>query len=126
MQIKAARVYGSRTRDGLYQDSSDLDVVLSYQGNIREDDFFTALHEDGMKIAGLPVDVNPISEEKTGTLEAYLEQAERYLDEKVQELPEQAVQEPENIPENPSKEAKISFYVAECMELPVLGNTRII
>ena len=84
--------------------------------------FFTALHEDGMKIAGLPVDVNPISEEKTGTLEAYLEQAERYLDEKVQELPEQAVQEPENIPENPSKEAKISFYVAECMELPVLGE----
>ena len=122
VQIKAARVYGSRTRDGLYQDSSDLDVVLSYQGNIREDDFFTALHEDGMKIAGLPVDVNPISEEKTGTLEAYLEQAERYLDEKVQELPEQAVQEPENIPENPSKEAKISFYVAECMELPVLGE----
>ena len=40
VQIKAARVYGSRTRDGLYQDSSDLDVVLSYQGNIREDDFF--------------------------------------------------------------------------------------
>lgn len=37
-------------------------------------------------------------------------------------MPEQAVQEPENIPENPSKEAKISFYVAECMELPVLGE----
>lgn len=47
VQIKAARVYGSRTRDGLYQDSSDLDVVLSYQGNLREDDFFTALHEEG-------------------------------------------------------------------------------
>ena len=51
-------------------------------GNIREDDFFSMLHEDGMEIAGLPVDINPISTEITGSLEAYMEQAEQYLDNK--------------------------------------------
>lgn len=82
VKLLGARVYGSRTREGLYQEGSDVDVVLSYTGNIREDAFFNALHEDGMEIAGLPVDINPISEEKTGTLEAYMEQADAYLDKK--------------------------------------------
>ena len=31
-----ARVYGSRNRDDLYREDSDLDVVLSYRGNVRE------------------------------------------------------------------------------------------
>ena len=35
-----------------------------------------------MKIGGLPVDINPISTEITGSLEAYMEQAEQYLDNK--------------------------------------------
>lgn len=34
--LLGARVYGSRTREGLYTDHSDLDVVLSYAGNIRK------------------------------------------------------------------------------------------
>ena len=57
-------------------------MVVSYTGNIREDDFFNVLHEDEMKIGGLPVDINPISTEITGSLEAYMEQAEQYLDNK--------------------------------------------
>lgn len=36
-----ARVHGSRSRDDLYRADSDLDVVLSYRGNIREDSFLT-------------------------------------------------------------------------------------
>ena len=80
VKLLAARIYGSRLREGLYTEKSDIDVVLSYSGNIREDDFFNALHEHGMEIGGLPVDINPISSEKTGTLEAYMEQAEKYLD----------------------------------------------
>lgn len=82
VKLLGARVYGSRTREGLYHDSSDVDVVLSYTGNIREDDFFNILHEDGMRMAGLPLDMNPISTEKTGTLEEYMENAEQYLDRK--------------------------------------------
>lgn len=80
VKLLGARVYGSRTRAGLYHDNSDVDVVLSYTGNIHEDSFFNVLHEDGMKIAGLPLDINPISAEKTGTLEEFMENAGQYLD----------------------------------------------
>ena len=34
VKLNAARVYGSRTREDLYNDGSDVDVVLSYTGNI--------------------------------------------------------------------------------------------
>ena len=80
VELLAARVYGSRTREGLYQEDSDIDVVISYTGDVREDSFFNILNEGGLKIAGLSVDMNPISLEKTGTLEGYLESAEKYLD----------------------------------------------
>lgn len=82
VELLGARVYGSRSREGLYHEGSDIDVVVSYSGSLREDAFFNVLHEDGLEIAGIPVDINPISTEKTGTLEEYLEGAEKYLDEK--------------------------------------------
>ena len=80
VELLGARVYGSRSREGLYQESSDIDVVVFYSGDLKEDAFFNALHEGGLKIAGIPVDINPISTEKTGTLEEYLKSAEEYLD----------------------------------------------
>ncbi|MDO5425153.1 MAG: DUF3849 domain-containing protein [Eubacteriales bacterium] len=82
VKLLGARVYGSRTREGLYHDGFDVDVVLSYTGNIREDNFFNALHEDRMGMAGLTLDINPISAEKTCSLEEYMENAEKYLDDK--------------------------------------------
>ncbi len=116
VELLGARVYGSRTRKGLYHEGSDIDVVVSYSGNLKEDAFFNALHEDGLKIAGIPVDINPISTEKTGTLEEYLESAKEYLDEKQSrmEIPEDNGQT--------EQEATITFYVAECTEFPVLGE----
>lgn len=86
VQLHGARVYGSRSREGLYKEDSDIDVVLSYSGNIREDVFFDALHEGKWEIAGLPVDVNPISTERVGTLEEYMKRAEDYLDLKEQAM----------------------------------------
>lgn len=190
VKLIAARVYGSRTREGLYSEDSDIDVVLSYNGDIREDDFFNSLHEHGMEIAGLKIDINPISTEKTGFLGAYMEQTESYLDQKEVKMlaadidkfaydhdfyeyqdhvedREQSVQEVINelmegkadsvkewlqgfadegepgetvsgaqsligridtaiernllLPKEKA-EPKISFYVAECMEFPVLGE----
>ena len=106
-----ARVYGSRSREGMYHADSDLDVVLSYRGNVREDVLFNAVNEAGLKIAGIPIDINPISEEKTGTLAEYMKRAEAYLDEREQST---------EIPQQP--DATISFYVAECMEFPVMGE----
>ena len=118
VELLGARVYGSRSREGMYQEGSDIDVVVSYSGNLREDAFFNTLHEDSLEIAGIPVDINPISTEKTGTLEEYLESAEKYLDEKQNRM---------EIPENEQggqtgKETVITFYVAECTEFPVLGE----
>lgn len=113
--LLAARVYGSRTRETLYREDSDLDVVLSYTGDIREDTFFNLLQENGMGIAGLKTDINPISLEKTGTLQEYMKRAEQYLDEREAEKQEKTSQKT-------VQEPQISFYAAECMEFPSMGE----
>lgn len=75
-------VSGSRCR-GMEQEDSDLDVVIEYSGSIREDTFFNLLHEDGFEIGDVPVDINPITKGKTGTLGEYLTWIEDYLSEKM-------------------------------------------
>lgn len=190
-----ARVYGSRSRDGMYNKDSDVDVALSYRGSIREDTLFNAVNEAGLQIAGISVDINPISEEETGTLTEYMKAAEKYLDDKEVEklaidldqfahdydhynyddvvqdreenvkkihtcivtgkvdsimewIAEIAVDENDDLPEDVEEakklmdrikkvqekvgkekhtepertDATISFYTAECMEFPVLGE----
>ena len=74
-------VAGSRCR-GMEQENSDLDVLVEYTGSTREDDLFNMLHEDSIYIAGIKVDINPITEGRTGTLETYLPEVETYLQEK--------------------------------------------
>lgn len=63
-QIENVVLSGSRCR-GIEKKGSDLDVVVSYDGSIREDDLFDTLHEEKFEIAGVEVDINPITEEKT-------------------------------------------------------------
>lgn len=82
VELIGARVYGSRSREGLYRPDSDVDVALSYQGPISEDSFFNYLKEDMLYVKKIPIDINPISKTKSGTLPEYLERAEYYLDEK--------------------------------------------
>ena len=110
VELLGARVYGSRTREGLYHEGSDIDVVISYHGNLKEDVFFDMLHEEKFKIEGILVDINPISTEKTGTLEEYLKNAEKYLDEK-----QSSLEIPQKISKTEQK-ATISFYVVESMQ----------
>ena len=81
VELLAARVHGSRSREELYRDDSDLDVVLSYRGNIREDSFFNELNAHGIAMAGIKVDINPIAEERI-TLAEYMKESEAYLDQK--------------------------------------------
>ena len=83
-QVENVIISGSRCR-GIEKNGSDLDVVVDYKGTIREDDFFNILHEDGFTIAGIVVDINPITEDKTGLLAEYPESVEQYLKEKAQE-----------------------------------------
>lgn len=83
-QVENVIISGSRCRE-IEKNGSDLDVVVDYKGTIREDDFFNILHEDGFTIAGIVVDINPITEDKTGLLAEYLESTEQYLIEKARE-----------------------------------------
>ena len=192
VELLAARVHGSRSREELYRDDSDLDVVLSYRGNIREDSFFNELNAHGIAMAGIKVDINPIAEERI-TLAEYMKESEAYLDQKeieklavdldnlsyeydtyeykdiVENREEQVKKITEDIlnkktgclkdwlvevseesdidsdvitarsllsrlenaetlsiftrqPEQEQPEATITFYVAECMEFPVMGE----
>lgn len=83
-QVENVIISGSRCRE-IEKNGSDLDVVVDYKGTIREDDFFNILHEDGFTIAGIVVDINPITEDKMGLLAEYLESTEQYLIEKARE-----------------------------------------
>lgn len=47
--------------------------------------FLIILHEDGFTIAGITVDINPITEDKMGSLAEYLESVVQFLQEKMQE-----------------------------------------
>lgn len=78
-ELLGLSVIGSRCR-GVEHDGSDLDIVAEYRGDIREDDLFGILHEDGLQIGGIEVDINPIKEAKTGTLASYLTKAQEYMD----------------------------------------------
>ena len=84
-EICGVVISGSRCR-GLEGKHSDLDVVVEYIGNEREDDMFNLLHEDKFSIGGVKVDINPITECRTGTLEEYLPCEEKYLEEKRQKV----------------------------------------
>lgn len=81
--IRDVVISGSRCR-GLEGKQSDLDMVVEFKGDFREDFLFDILHEDGFSIGGVPVDINPITKNKTGTLEDYLPGVEKYLEEKLQ------------------------------------------
>lgn len=83
--IRGVVLSGSRCRR-LEKQHSDLDVVVEYIGDEREDDMFNLLHEDKFSIGGIRVDINPISKYKTGTLEEYLPGVEKYLEEKRQKV----------------------------------------
>ena len=106
-------VSGSRCR-GLEKAGSDLDVVVEYKGREHEDDLFNVFNEDGLMIGGIKVDINPITEGKTGTLATYLPGVESYLAEK------QAMQKALAVEAIPEK--TVTLTVAECGEFHSLGE----
>ena len=139
-------VAGSRCR-GIEKENSDLDVVVEYIGSTREDDLFNLLHEDSIYIAGIQVDINPITEGRTGTLETYLPEVETYLQEKAQQeqtnnqlvtqgrenaleqqpekekmIEEKTLSELEKEPVVEPETVHITFTVAECGEFHTMGE----
>lgn len=85
MSINDVVLTGSRCR-GLENETSDLDIVVTYTGSVREDNAFNIFHEDMMKIGGVEVDINPINTDKSGKLSEYLVREEEYLSEWVRQV----------------------------------------
>ncbi len=84
VSIKTVAVFGSRNR-GTARKDSDLDVVLEYEGSMREDDVFNVLHDEDyeygtMEIDGIPVDVNPIRAEESGSFTDFMRRSKEYDD----------------------------------------------
>ena len=76
VEIVDSAIHGSRNR-GTARADSDLDLVVQYEGDIREDDLFNALNdngEDNLYIEGIKVDINPIQED----LSSYMERSNKY------------------------------------------------
>ena len=67
-RVNDLEIHGSRGR-GTARPDSDLDVVVEYEGSLREDDAFNFLNEDPLIYNGIKVDVNPIRKQETGTLQ---------------------------------------------------------
>lgn len=116
-----AVVVGSRCR-GLEKDSSDLDVVVELSTNEREDDLFNAFNEDGLHIGEVKVDINPITAQRTGTLETYLPQAEKYLESIRQERAQELTQQMQTQGEMEKEEVEVTLMVSECGEFHNLGE----
>ena len=72
-EIIAVRPYGSRAK-GTAKTDSDLDIVVQYEGDIREDSMFNMLNDEDSKlfIEGIEVDINPIRADDSGDIEDYL------------------------------------------------------
>ena len=130
-EIVDVAVVGSRCR-GLEQEGSDLDVVVELSTSEREDVLFDTFNGDALHIGGVKVDINPITAQRTGTLEIYLPQVEDYLEgvreygahlsnssESMQTRPREKA--PVTLPQEPA-EPEVTLTVAECGEFHNLGE----
>lgn len=79
IQIGEVMVYGSRCR-GTEKSTSDIDIVVEYKGDIREDDLFNLFHEDEFFLGNHKVDINPIQADKSGNIAEFLQQATIYME----------------------------------------------
>ena len=79
IQIGEVVVCGSRCR-GTEKTTSDIDIVVEYKGDIREDDLFNLFHEDEFLLGNHKVDINPIKDDKSGNIADFLRQAAIYME----------------------------------------------
>ena len=81
--IEAVVLYGSRSRGLETSEDTDIDIVVQINNaELKEDALFNLFSDMDIEIDGIPVDVNPIRPEETGTLDEYLPKAEAYLEQK--------------------------------------------
>lgn len=68
------RITGIEVYRNLYGDLTPLryDILVGYEGEIYEEDFYDLLQEENHSIGGYPVRFNPVTPRATGTLENYV------------------------------------------------------
>ena len=79
VRIVDMRIIGSRT-NGTNNADSDLDVLVEYEGEISEDSFFNAVNDEegALYIDGIRVDINPITKDKSGSIEQWMNRNKGY------------------------------------------------
>ena len=93
-------IHGSRAR-GTAKPHSDLDVVVAYSGDLREDDFFNLLHEEPHEINGITIDFNPIRKDESGSLKEYMQRSKAYDEQQLKREAEEA-----KVDTNPTEKQK--------------------
>ncbi len=96
-------LHGSRLR-GTAKANSDLDVVVQYNGDIREDTLFDILNENPIEIDGVKVDINPIQED----IKAYMERSNKYDQDILSKNTKQSVEDTSNNTEENELQRKIN------------------
>ncbi len=76
-EIVGVKFIGSRI-EGSPRTDSDLDLLVEYKGDIAEDALFNILNADDFEINGVKLDINPIKEGKSGTIEQFLKRNEGF------------------------------------------------
>ena len=106
-KIRDVVLYGSRSRGIEDSEKADIDILVEVDGaDMKEYALFNFFDELFLEVDGIPVDVNPIRPEQTGTLEDYLPTAEEYLEQKQAEKQEQVGLKVPNDREKLIEEAK--------------------
>lgn len=57
---------------GVAREDSDLDILLEYEGDVKEDEVFNALNAEPLELLGIKVDFFPIRSQESGTLTEWL------------------------------------------------------
>ena len=74
--VHGSRVFGNPRND------SDIDVVLYYKGNMKEDALYNIFHDEDYKdqfiYDDIIIDVNPIRDQETGSLKEYIKKDKNY------------------------------------------------
>lgn len=75
LTLVGVKMYRDPTKDGKISLLVEFDSK-NPENRWREDSLFNALNEEGIEFNGMKVDFNPITKEKSGTIEQYLKQLE--------------------------------------------------
>ena len=127
VEIKDVAIHGSRAR-GTAREDSDLDVVVEYSGDWKEDSLFNVLHEDEHTFEGIKVDFNPIRVEESGSMQNYMKRSAAYDKDQLEKVAVAHISEEimhDDIPAMTEEEYLASKGLASPMTDYTLDKTRI-